>query len=128
MNPALINTQFGYNKQWDLIQLYEHQSMMIDFMYKNAIPDDCYHLFLGILSALNEDIQQHSTSVCSVCGDKHHNNQVSMMDNEHITIQHNWGYFSGHDNEVHSLILCSPCYTKHIMEGFLGKFVKVEEH
>jgi hypothetical protein len=127
MNPESITRQFSYHKTWDILQLYAHQSMMLDYMYKNKIPDDCYQQYLSILYALNEDIQSLQISTCSVCGDKHHTNETSMLDNKHIIIQHQWSYFSNHDNERHTLILCSPCYTTHIMDGFLGKFVKVEQ-
>lgn len=124
MNIDALNRQFSYDKGWNLMQLYAHQSMMIEYMCKNNVDQH----FLSILYALNEDIQKRRISICYVCGDKHHDDQTTMMDNEHIVIKNNWGYLSDFDYEEHTLTLCSPCYKKHIMEGFLGKFVNVKEY
>jgi len=46
---------------------------------------------------------------------------------DYIKIKETWGYFSPYDYQTHELSLCCDCYTKHIMKGPLGEFVKVIE-
>lgn len=79
------------------------------------------------LIILQHDIKNFYTSTCDVCGNQHMKNTYD-IEREHITIKDTWGYHSLYDCQQHKLVLCDHCYKKHIMEGFLGKYVKVTQY
>jgi hypothetical protein len=79
------------------------------------------------LKNLQDDIKNFYTSTCYICGDQHMTNSHN-MEREHITINNTWGYHSLYDCQQHKLVLCNHCYKDHIMNGFLGKYVKVTQY
>lgn len=89
-----------------------------DFHTLNNIKDTIHKL--------KNDIENYYTSTCDVCGNKQ--STFTHMNVEHISMETDWGYESNHDCETHSLTLCCDCYDKHIMKGFLGKYVKVTHY
>lgn len=78
------------------------------------------------LRQLTNDISNYGTSVCLVCGNAQ--NKRTDMNIEHAIFKVSWGYDSNYDTQNHELVLCCDCYTKHIMKGVLGKYVKVEHY
>lgn len=78
------------------------------------------------LKKLQNDITEFHTSTCDVCGNKQ--SRSTHMNIEHITMKTSWGYESHFDGSSHSLTMCCDCYDKHIMDGPLGKFVKVTDY
>lgn len=82
------------------------------------------------LALLTKDITAFYTSTCHVCDDQYNTNPEawSACDNEHIKIEQSWGYNSTHDTETHTLTLCNKCYDKHILKGFLGKHIKINNY
>jgi len=78
------------------------------------------------LILLNNDITAFYTSTCHACGDKKHVDDF--YHNEHIKITNTWGYNSTHDYETHTLVLCNKCYDSYILNGTLGKFVKIKSY
>lgn len=82
-----------------------------------------------LLKNLQADLLNYQTSTCSVCGDKQ--STVIYMNIEHVKMEMSWGYESDFDCENHSLVLCCKCckcYTENIMNGPLGKFVKIQRY
>jgi hypothetical protein len=78
------------------------------------------------LSKLQTDLNEYGTSTCSVCNAKNKSHSLESL--EHINIKFTWGYNSNYDGQHHILTLCCDCYTKHIMEGFLGTYVNIKEY
>jgi hypothetical protein len=78
------------------------------------------------LRHLTNDISNYGTSICSVCGNAQ--NEHNNMNIEHAIFKVSWGYESNYDTQNHELVLCCDCYTKHIMKGALGKYVKIEHY
>lgn len=85
-----------------------------------------YNALRHKMSLLNNDIKSFYTSTCSVCGDKSYT--LHFNSEEHIKINNSWGYWSDYDCQTHKLTLCSKCYGKHIMEGSLAQYVKVNDY
>ena len=81
---------------------------------------------LSTLRELQNDLINRITSTCSVCGDQQ--SSLTDINIEHIHIKKTWGYGSNHDYEEHSLTLCNTCYDLHILNGPLGKFVKIRDY
>ena len=78
------------------------------------------------LIKLQNDITDFYTSTCNVCGNKQ--STITHMNIEHITMKTSWGYESMYDGSSHSLTLCDKCYDKHILDGPLGKHVKIVDY
>ncbi len=112
---------------WNPINL---QSMLKAQMQINKLfLSDNFHISQNIkdtIYKLQDDIAEYYTSTCNVCGNKQ--STSTHMNIEHISMKTTWGYESNHDGERHSLTLCCNCYDKHIIEGSLGKYVKVTNY
>ena len=80
----------------------------------------------NLLDRLQDDMMNFGASICDCCGNKQ--SRRTHMNIEHATIKVSWGYESMHDGETHKLTLCNTCYDKHIMEGSLGKYIKITQY
>ena len=105
----------------NLNSMLEAQKQLNKFLIsENFIVSDT---FKDALKQLQSDIIEYETSICSVCGDKQSPNSLEYRTNVMNVL---WG--SSTDTETHTLKLCCGCFDKHIMNGFLGKYVKVTNY
>ena len=63
--------------------------------------------------------------VCNMCK-KEIKVVNGMPEEEVLTVEKRWGYFSGKDNEVHRFDLCEACYDK-LVASFASPLEKEEE-
>lgn len=63
-----------------------------------------------------QEIREVSKIVCNKCG-KEIIVKNGMTEEEVLSVQKRWGYFSNKDNEVHEFDLCEECYDR-LIETF----------
>lgn len=115
------------NIQWNnknLMSMLDAQRKINEYMFEKNfwVPQEVRDM----LRKLQNDITEFHTSTCDVCGNKQ--SRSTHMNIEHITMKTSWGYESYYDGTSHSLTLCCDCYDKHIFEGPLREFIKIQRY
>ena len=123
MNPWNTAKNISWNKN-SLTSMLKAQNELFNMIKIRDfnMSDEMKKIYIN----LQNDIINHYTSVCSVCGDQQ--SIYSNMNIEHAQMKVSWGYESNHDCETHKLILCDKCYDEYILNGPLGKFVKIDRY
>lgn len=121
----IANEFIGWNAKC-MNEMTDVQLKINEMILSKKLNSDDIKALKVALRHLTNDINNYGTSVCSVCGNSQ--NKRTNMNIEHAVFKVSWGFESNYDTQNHKLVLCCDCYTKHIMEGELGKYVKVERY
>lgn len=60
-----------------------------------------------------ERMEKKTRLICNLCG-KDIGESSSLIKEDYLLIQKNWGYFSKKDGQRHSICLCETCYDQWI--------------
>lgn len=95
----------------------EFNKMLLD---SNSITDN--NMF-NLLKERQSKLISLFTITCHSCNMSKYKNNYN--EQEFITITKNWGYWSNHDHETHTIILCNDCYDQYFINSDFNKLVKI---